>query len=434
MANYEIPSIDPNAAVVRAPGLHEARLDDAVVVLDQRSDQCHVLGGAAGSIWSLIDDRRTSAEITKELGTLLSAETADIGPEVLAAVQGLQGIGIVELTELQSPSNRSQFETSADGISLAVSTAGSISVSNPIDVQSRRSKWGPTMVRLVGGWDSGVVLGPFAFGDVSVRIATDIPEIAVHLRTVLRAMDAASSASQTGKRCDVVIARDHKDSESRCRIWIDGLLHRRQYLTSLSVEYVMTELNLVAVSGTGDSLLFHAGAVERDGRVVVIAGISGRGKSTLTAALVRAGFRYVTDEMAIIDPKSGWVRPYLKPLDLDDSSLDLLGLGGRVDENYVVEKFRVDPLVVGDPSTGGQIAMVVVLTDDGGTEVMEDAEVLAPVDALSAILPNVFAETYGISDPLQKIVDLCELHPVIALPRLPLGESVAIIEQVLSTR
>ncbi len=57
-------------------------------------------------------------------------------------------------------------------------------------------------------------------------------------------------------------------------------------------------------------LAIHAGVVEFDGRAVLLAGASGYGKSTLTLALVRAGGRLLTDEMAVIAPDDRTVLPF----------------------------------------------------------------------------------------------------------------------------
>ena len=54
----------------------------------------------------------------------------------------------------------------------------------------------------------------------------------------------------------------------------------------------------------GKHLLLHAAAAERDGLLVVLAGSSGSGKSTTVAALVQHGFRYVTDEVVVLDRES----------------------------------------------------------------------------------------------------------------------------------
>jgi hypothetical protein len=82
----------------------------------------------------------------------------------------------------------------------------------------------------------------------------------------------------------------------------------------------------------------HAGAVGWRGRAIVIPGRSFTGKSTLVAALVRAGASYYSDEYAVLDPR-GRVHPFPKPLSLrepgsylgEDTPVSELGgrAGGR---------------------------------------------------------------------------------------------------------
>jgi hypothetical protein len=71
---------------------------------------------------------------------------------------------------------------------------------------------------------------------------------------------------------------------------------------------------------TSPHLMLHAGGVEHDGEGVVLPGGMESGKTTLTAGLVRAGFRYLTDEAVAIDRSSLLVQPYPKPLSLDPGS------------------------------------------------------------------------------------------------------------------
>lgn len=54
----------------------------------------------------------------------------------------------------------------------------------------------------------------------------------------------------------------------------------------------------------------HAAALERHGRCMIITAASGTGKSTTTLALQRHGFRYLSDELAPIDLRSGSVFAY----------------------------------------------------------------------------------------------------------------------------
>jgi hypothetical protein len=72
--------------------------------------------------------------------------------------------------------------------------------------------------------------------------------------------------------------------------------------------------DLIAVRAT-DYVFVHAGAVAHEGRAIVMPGESHAGKSTLVAALVRAGAVYLSDDFAPIDA-AGMVHPYARPLSL----------------------------------------------------------------------------------------------------------------------
>ena len=64
----------------------------------------------------------------------------------------------------------------------------------------------------------------------------------------------------------------------------------------------------------------HAGAVEWQGRALLFPGKSHSGKTTLIAALLRAGARYLSDEYAVLDAQ-GRVHAYPKPLLLRGSEV-----------------------------------------------------------------------------------------------------------------
>jgi hypothetical protein len=83
------------------------------------------------------------------------------------------------------------------------------------------------------------------------------------------------------------------------------------------VEFVLDVLDAVirenVAFGARDRVFFHAGAVALGGGVLVFPGRSFAGKSTLVAAMVRAGATYFSDEYAVARP-DGLVEPYLRPI------------------------------------------------------------------------------------------------------------------------
>jgi hypothetical protein len=65
----------------------------------------------------------------------------------------------------------------------------------------------------------------------------------------------------------------------------------------------------------------HAGVVGWRGRAILVPGPSSAGKTTLVAALVRAGATYYSDEYAVLD-RQGRVHPYARPLQIRDAGED----------------------------------------------------------------------------------------------------------------
>ena len=84
-------------------------------------------------------------------------------------------------------------------------------------------------------------------------------------------------------------------------------------LPEQAVEVLLSDIELWLAEHARGRIFVHAGCVAVGGRAIVLPGRSLAGKSTLTAALVRAGAVYYSDEYAVLSP-SGRVYPYARPL------------------------------------------------------------------------------------------------------------------------
>ncbi|MFN3544298.1 MAG: HprK-related kinase A [Thiobacillus sp.] len=71
-------------------------------------------------------------------------------------------------------------------------------------------------------------------------------------------------------------------------------------------------------------LIIHAGAVEKHGRAAILPAPPGSGKSTLTAALMLSGWRLLSDELTLIDRKTGLIHPLPRPVSLKNASIDVI--------------------------------------------------------------------------------------------------------------
>jgi hypothetical protein len=80
-------------------------------------------------------------------------------------------------------------------------------------------------------------------------------------------------------------------------------------------ETLESNLHFNVAVGSQEGLFVHAGVVGWRGRAIVIPGRSLSGKTTLVAALMRAGATYYSDEYAVFDAQ-GRVHPYSKPLSI----------------------------------------------------------------------------------------------------------------------
>jgi HprK-related kinase A len=100
-------------------------------------------------------------------------------------------------------------------------------------------------------------------------------------------------------------------------------------------------MNLQMALGQRRYLLLHASAVERDGRVLLMTGESGSGKSTLAALLSRAGWRFMGDEFALIDPATGLVHAFPRLVSLKNAAIGVV--------EAALPGARFGPLLEGTP-------------------------------------------------------------------------------------
>ena len=102
----------------------------------------------------------------------------------------------------------------------------------------------------------------------------------------------------------------------RFNLLYDGILLASRTLDQDELlERFESAIRLRVAENAKGKVFVHAGVVGWRGRAIVIPGRSFSGKTSLVAALVRAGATYLSDEYAVFD-RRGRVFPYLKPLSM----------------------------------------------------------------------------------------------------------------------
>jgi hypothetical protein len=150
----------------------------------------------------------------------------------------------------------------------------------------------------------------------TVAFATESEKMEADLERLLR------DFREPAQHGPIDLAYTVSESENTCTLTRDGM----------SCEGIAREEILVAITQEltaqwalrDDVAVVHAGAVVRDGKALLIAGPSGRGKTTLTAALVKRGFAYSSDELAALTAE-GTVLRYPTPLRVREGALARLG-------------------------------------------------------------------------------------------------------------
>lgn len=115
-------------------------------------------------------------------------------------------------------------------------------------------------------------------------------------------------------------------------LYKDGEIIFNRVRREMSVENVASQVRLTVAEFAVGRVFIHAGVISWKGKAIVLPGMSFRGKTALTAALVKRGVLYYSDEYAILDAE-GFLHPFPK----------MLSVRGEIDDykqvDYPVEKF-----------------------------------------------------------------------------------------------
>lgn len=158
------------------------------------------------------------------------------------------------------------------------------------------------------GWAAGLAFT--AYG-VRVGVRTNDAAVLDRVRAVLPPGSRASSARRVDRLFSLTVGGH--DAARNLRRFHLLYAESEQLVRSLELDDVMasleTDLQLHVAEFAPRRVFVHAGVVGWRGRAILLPGPSHAGKTTLVAALVRAGATYYSDEYAVLDG-SGRVHPY----------------------------------------------------------------------------------------------------------------------------
>ncbi|HUG85310.1 MAG TPA: hypothetical protein VMM13_12135 [Euzebya sp.] len=245
-------------------------------------------------------------------------------------------------------------------------------------------------------------LGPFQMINHRFEVACEDAELRGLIAETLASVRGATGP--VGSRYVVATC----EQPDRYEVSVDRRALRSVADPAGVIDGICTEANRLAINSSTAPAVLHAGAVERDGRAVVIAGQSGSGKSTLVTKLLGEGWRYLTDEGAQLTSDLT-VLPYLKPI--VGKAVTVQVAGADVD----VPRQHLDPTTFGRVCrTATPVAGLILL----GVEPATRARQL--VDACKLAFP-----VGKPSECLDVLADLTAQRPVVCLPARPAASLVA---------
>ena len=173
------------------------------------------------------------------------------------------------------------------------------------------------------------------FHSACVEIVSSVESIFNHINILFQ--DAVGPESQP-PICSFRV--DHMDN--RFTVFKDN---HAIFTGKNSVEAVNALMNSVKyelIKGISDKLALHAALVSDESGSILIPGVSGSGKSSFTAWLLRHGFRYHSDELVLIDLQNQELIPFTRPIMIKrrglSATLDMLHLS-KNNEGLLVGRF-----------------------------------------------------------------------------------------------
>jgi hypothetical protein len=265
-------------------------LGEAGVLFDEESQAVCVLNATAAFVWCCLEDGLERDEVLTTIQQTYGVARAAAGKQIDALFLQWQELGLLAGTE-RNRSTGTPPETQEEA-----SDAAERSADLPSSFHSERSyRLLTTRFRL--------------------RYASAVQEATVH--PVLAHLKVPTSA-------DAVTAVDLVWHGERHFLLLNGRSIERSASLNELAPLVKGALLLEAINNYSYLLYIHAGVVRIAPGCLLLPAVPGSGKSNLTAALIHVGFKYLSDEVALLEEGTLHVRPVPVSLCLKDSAWDLL--------------------------------------------------------------------------------------------------------------
>jgi hypothetical protein len=120
----------------------------------------------------------------------------------------------------------------------------------------------------------------------------------------------------------VRLLRHGNRRRSQLRFWIeDEEMPFGLFPLDTALPFLEWGLNWCVATRAHQFLMLHAGVLEKAGQTLLLPANPGSGKSTLCAALMHRGWRFLSDEFALVRWKDTAILPFPRPISLKNESI-----------------------------------------------------------------------------------------------------------------
>lgn len=404
----------PTPVPRRHPDVVEADLGGDRLLLHRGTRRLHVLNPSAARVWDELDGVSLRSELVVRVADAVGADPVLIRADVWSILDRFRAAGLA-------------------GHDLVVAP-------RPVDAGDRAPGRGR---RLPEGCVRAPRSGSWTAGRTRVCLGTDDPELAA-------SVDRALAPLHEGRPADhLVVVRQLGDG--RHEITLDEAEPVVTGSRLAALNRVVALVNDVAAR-EADGPALHAGAVRMGDRTVVLAGASGRGKSTLTLALVAAGATYLTDEVTLLGPSDGGegggvvCHPFPRPISLKPGSFPLFadqldGVWAQPERSAPASALEtswrstvrlIDPRRVGEVA-GGPVALGCVVAPEWRPGAACGVRRCTPLEAVEVLLAAAFESRDAVAgEVFRTLVGVAATTPVWRLTYGDLDEAVATVARLAS--